>query len=141
MKKSRFMSLIAFIIGLPVMTFAAPSTEVPDRRDHGHCGVRHRACRYLRLLSPGQFQFQVLATSDPTAAFPTDVEEMMDILPFTKVNMEVGLDFMGALNFPLMGNTSLALIEDAFFRANRRWPLAFSTLARKPMLPIRISVT
>ena len=115
MKKSRFMSLIAFIIGLPVMTFAAPSTEfwTAGTTDIVGYGIGHVVI--YDYFHPANSSSEA-QTSDPTAAFPTDVGYTVGILPFTKVNMEVGLDFMGASNFPLMGNTKLALIEDAFFK-------------------------
>jgi hypothetical protein len=82
-----------------------------DRRNHGHSAVRYRASRYRRLLSSGELVFD-----DAYDAFPTDVGYTLGILPFSKLQMEVGLDYMGAGNFPLLGNTKLAVIEDAFFK-------------------------
>ena len=60
------------------------------------------------------------------------------ILPFSKVQMEVGIDIMGVGAFPVLFNTKAAIPEDAFFKDSRRSPRGYSMWARKRTSPILI---
>ncbi len=115
MKKFRFLPLVALVIGLPVMLFATPSTEfwTAGTTDIQGFGIGH--IDIDDYFHPAKTSSEA-QTSDPTAAFPTDVGYTIGILPFSKVNMEIGIDFMGAGNFPLLGNAKLGIPEDAFFK-------------------------
>ena len=110
MKRFRFLQFVALAIGLPVVAFAAPSTEfwTAGTTDIVPYGIGHVVIY--------DYFHPATSSTDVGDAFPTDVGYTVGILPFTKVNMEVGLDYMGAGNFPLLGNTKLAVIEDAFFK-------------------------
>jgi hypothetical protein len=113
MKKFYSLPLVAFVIGLPIMAFAAPSTEfwTAGTTDIVPYGIGHIVI--YDYFHPANSSADL---NESNNAFPTDVGYTVGILPFTKVNMEVGLDYMGASSFPLLGNTKIALIEDAFFK-------------------------
>jgi hypothetical protein len=55
-------------------------------------------------------------SGDLLATLPTDLGYTVGILPFSKVQMELGVDFMGAATNPLMFNAKIGIPEDAFFK-------------------------
>jgi hypothetical protein len=118
MKKSRLLPLVAFVVGLPAGVFATPSTELwtAGTTDIQAFGIGHLDIDDYFHPANSSSEAQNVGSASEVSAFPTDVGYTVGILPFSKVNMEIGLDFMGAGSFPLLGNTKLALIEDAFFK-------------------------
>ena len=97
-------------LGLLSMASATPSTEfwTAGTTDIQPYGIGH--------LDIDDY-FHISKTSaDAGVAFPTDVGYTVGILPFSKVQMEVGVDLMGSQNYPLMFNTKAAIPEDAFFK-------------------------
>jgi hypothetical protein len=110
MRKSQLLLLVAVVIGLPTMAFATPSTELwtAGTTDIQPYGVGH--------LDIDDYFHIANSSSDAYDAFPTDVGYTLGILPFSKLQMEIGIDLMGAQNFPLLFNTKAAVPEDAFFK-------------------------
>jgi len=50
------------------------------------------------------------------SAFPTDVQVEVGIIPFDKVQMEVGIDALYAQQYPYYFNAKLGTPEDSFFK-------------------------
>ena len=111
MKKSRFLWLIALVIGLPIIALATPSSEfwTVGTTDIQAYGIGH-------LGIDNYFHFQKHTNEDAFAVFPTDIGYTVGILPFSKVQMEIGVDLMGAQNFPVMFNAKAGIPEDGFFK-------------------------
>jgi hypothetical protein len=118
MKKFRFLPLVAFVIGMPVVLFATPSTEfwTAGTTDIQGFGIGHIDIDDYFHPAKSSSEAQNVGSASEISAAPTDVGYTIGILPFSKVNMEVGLDFNGAGSFPLLGNTKIALPEDDFFK-------------------------
>ena len=110
MKKLLSITAAVCLFGLPLAVRATPSTEfwTAGTTDIQAFGIGH--------LDIDDY-FHITKTSgEARDEFPTDVGCTVGILPWSKVQMEVGIDLMGASNFPVMFNTKLATPEDGFFK-------------------------
>jgi hypothetical protein len=92
------------------LSFATPSTELwtsgtTDIQPYGvtHIGIDNYFTVFKKF-------------TDGAGAFPTDAGLTVGILPFSKVQMEIGIDLMEPLDYPIMGNAKFGIPEDAFFK-------------------------
>ena len=65
------------------------------------------------------------------ASFPTDFGLTMGVLPFEKLQMEVGLDLLESSNYPLYFNTKIGTPEDALFKGSPTLQLGIFNLGTK----------
>jgi len=99
-----------WVVATTTSIMATPSTEywTPGTTDIQAFGIGHIGIdNYFHVAN---------SSSEAGDAFATDLQYTVGILPFSKLNMEVGIDFMGSLNYPVMFNTKLGIPEDGFFK-------------------------
>lgn len=96
--------------GVFSLAFATPSTELwtagtTDIQPYGvsHIGIDN----YFTVFRKA---------ADGAGGFPTDAGFTIGILPFSKVQMEIGIDLMEPLDYPIMGNAKLGIPEDVLFK-------------------------
>ena len=65
------------------------------------------------------------------ASFPTDFGLTMGVLPFEKLQMEVGVDLLESSNYPLYFNTKIGTPEDALFKGSPTLQLGIFNLGTK----------
>ncbi|HLA26973.1 MAG TPA: hypothetical protein VJZ49_03670 [Syntrophales bacterium] len=88
----------------PSTTYWTPMT--PDIQPYGvfHFGIDN----YFRVASK---------TSDETAAsFPTDLGLTAGVLPFEKLQLEIGVDYLAPSDYPWFFNAKIGAPEGALFR-------------------------
>jgi hypothetical protein len=110
MKRTLLLPIVAFVIGLPVAALATPSTEfwTAGTTDIQPFGIGH--------IDVDNY-FTVFRKADAGAgAFPTDVGYVVGVLPFSKVQMEIGVDLLEPLDYPFFFNGKIGIPEDAFFK-------------------------
>jgi hypothetical protein len=96
--------------GASSSAFATPSTELwtSGTTDIQPFGVTHIGIdNYFTVFRK---------SADGGGGFPTDAGITVGILPFSKVQMEVGIDLMEPLDFPLFFNAKIGVPEGGFFR-------------------------
>ncbi len=107
MKFSKIYLIALFVIFLPAVTYATPSTTfwtpmTPDIQAYGvpHLGVDN----YFRIFTK---------TSDENnASLPTDIGLTMGVLPFEKFQMEAGVDYL-VQDYPWLFNAKAGFPEGA----------------------------
>jgi hypothetical protein len=92
------------------LSFATPSTEfwTSGTTDIQPFGVAH--------IGIDNYFTTFRKAADGAGSFPTDAGLTIGILPFNKVQMEVGIDLMEPLDYPIMGNVKLGIPENGFFK-------------------------
>ncbi|MBN2188163.1 MAG: hypothetical protein JW699_01815 [Chitinispirillaceae bacterium] len=100
----------AGIFGALTLSVATPSTELwtsgtTDIQPFGaaHLGIDNYFTMFRKIAGGA-------------GAFPADLGVTVGILPFSKVNMEIGIDIMEPLDYPLFGNAKIGVPEGAFFK-------------------------
>ncbi|MGA2507087.1 MAG: hypothetical protein ABSF80_06405 [Chitinispirillaceae bacterium] len=100
----------AYLLLFFSLSFATPSTELwtagtTDIQPYGvtHIGIDN----YFTVFRKA---------ADGAGGFPTDAGLTIGILPFSKVQMEIGIDLLEPLDYPVMGNAKLGVPEDGFFK-------------------------
>ena len=101
-----FICMIGIAQATPSSTFWTPMT--PDIQSYGvaHIGVDN-------YFSVGN------KTSDESAinnSFATDVGLTVGVLPFEKIQMEIGVDYLGPSDYPVYFNAKIGTTEDALFK-------------------------
>lgn len=98
-------------------TFWTPMT--PDIQPYGyiHLGIDN----YFRVKS-----------TPTNGAFPTDLTApTIGVLPFTRVQMEVGMDYFATTAHPWLGNFKIGTPENAFFKGQPALQVGTYLLGRK----------
>lgn len=109
------MKKIALILGLVLLTgtaaFATPSTTywTPMVMDIQGYMVPH-------LGIDNYFTTGKRSTTGEQGAFPTDIGVTMGVLPFEKIQMEVGIDALYPSDYPYYFNAKIGALEDALFK-------------------------
>jgi hypothetical protein len=105
-----FVLALAGLIVMAGNAFATPSTTywtpaVMDIQPYGvlHIGVDN----YFTVFMTGK---------GGASAFPTDVGLTMGVLPFKKLQMELGIDLLEPSDYPVYFNAKLGVPEDALFK-------------------------
>lgn len=90
------------VLATPSTTYWTPAT--PDFQSYGvlHIGMDD----YFTVFKKA---------ADGGGSFPTDVGLTMGVLPFDKLQMEVGVDMMGSSDYPIMFNAKIGSPENALF--------------------------
>jgi hypothetical protein len=101
-----FVCMIGIAQATPSSTFWTPMT--PDIQSYGvlHIGVDN----YFNVGNK---------TSDESAinnSFPTDVGLTVGVLPFEKLQMEIGVDYLQPADYPVYFNAKIGAPEDALFK-------------------------
>jgi hypothetical protein len=101
-----FICMIGIAQATPSSTFWTPMT--PDIQSYGvvHIGIDN-------YFSVGN------KTSDESAinnSFATDVGLTVGVLPFEKIQMEIGVDYLGPSDYPVYFNAKIGTTEDALFK-------------------------
>jgi hypothetical protein len=98
------------MLGLFTVSFATPSTELwtSCTTDIQPFGVAH--------IGIDNYFTAFRKTADGAGAFPADLGLTMGIFPFSKVNMEIGIDIMEPLDFPLFANAKIGVPENGLFK-------------------------
>ena len=65
------------------------------------------------------------------ASFPTDFGLTIGVLPFEKLQMEVGVDLLESSNYPLYFNTKIGTPEDALFKGSPTLQLGIFNVGTK----------
>jgi hypothetical protein len=68
---------------------------------------------------------------DGGGSFPTDFGLTMGVLPFEKLQMEVGVDLLESSNYPLYFNTKIGSPEDALFKGSPTLQLGIFNVGTK----------
>jgi hypothetical protein len=110
MAKISLLFLSALSFGLSSSAFATPSTELwtSGTTDIQPFGVTH--------IGIDNYFTAFRKTADGAGAFPTDAGLTVGILPFSKVQMEIGVDLMEPLDYPLFFNAKIGVPEGGFFK-------------------------
>src|ERR1039457_4109396 len=107
MKNINHMAIIAVTTGLLAgMAQATPSTTywTPDTTDIQGYNVLHLGIdNYFTVLRK---------QSNGAGAFPTDLQAEYGILPFDKLQAEVGIDYLEPSDYPFMFNAKIGTPED-----------------------------
>jgi hypothetical protein len=108
-KLGRFFGFV-YAVCMFTSVFATPSTElwtsgITDIQPFGV--VRFGIDNYFTVARK---------FADGGGGFPSDMGLTAGILPFSKVNMEIGVDLMEPLDYPLFVNAKLGVPEGAFFK-------------------------
>lgn len=103
------LALIAFVL-MSGIAYATPSTTywTPMTMDIQPYKVLH--------LGVDNYFTVFKKASDGGGSFPTDFGLTMGILPFEKIQMEVGVDLMESSDYPLYFNAKIGTPEDALFK-------------------------
>lgn len=129
MKKARRIALMIFLLAALFSSsntvFATPSTTywtpmTPDIQSYGvlHLGIDN----YFTV-----FRKQ----SDGSGSFPTDVGLTMGVLPFEKIQMEVGVDLLESSDDPLFFNAKIGSPEGALFSGSPALQLGLFNVGTK----------
>lgn len=109
--KVAVMNLVLFAL-LSGVALATPSTTywtpmTPDIQSYGvlHIGVDN----YFTVDKKA---------SDGGSSFPTDVGLTMGVLPFEKIQMEVGVDYLQPSDYPLYFNAKIGAPEGVLFKGS-----------------------
>ncbi len=109
-KFSVLMVLAATVIFTAGIVHATPSTTywTPMTLDIQPYGVLHLGVdNYFTVLGKH---------GGSVRSFATDVGPEIGVLPFEKIQMEVGLDYMGGVDYPWLFNAKIGSPEDSFFK-------------------------
>jgi hypothetical protein len=108
-KLDRFFGFV-YAVGVFTSVCATPSTEfwTSGTTDIQPFGTIH--------LGIDNYFTVARKSADGGGGFPTDMGLTAGILPFSKVTMEIGIDLMEPLDYPIMGNAKLGIPEDGFFK-------------------------
>jgi hypothetical protein len=110
MSKLRRLTALILAGGLYAVVSATPSTEfwTSGTTDIQPFGVAHIGIdNYFTVFKK---------FTDGGGAFPTDAGLTVGVLPFSKVQMEIGIDLMEPLDFPVFVNVKLGVPENGFFK-------------------------
>ena len=94
------------------LAYATPSTTywTPMTMDIQPYGVLHIGVdNYFTVFRKAE---------DGGGSFPTDFGLTMGVLPFEKVQMEVGVDLLESSNYPLYFNAKIGTPEDSIFKGS-----------------------
>ena len=88
----------------PSTTYWTPMT--PDIQSYGvlHIGIDN----YFRVASK--------TSDEATASFPTDLGLTTGVLPFEKLQLEIGVDYLAPSDYPWFFNAKIGAPEGALFR-------------------------
>jgi hypothetical protein len=108
------MKKIVLVLGLVLLAgtaFATPSTTywTPMTMDIQSYKVPH-------LGIDNYFTVTKKADSGEQGAFPTDIGMTMGVLPYEKIQMEVGIDALYPTDYPYFFNAKVGAPEDALFK-------------------------
>jgi hypothetical protein len=110
MRRLRNFLLCFCVYGMASVSLATPSTEfwtsgTTDIQPFGmaHIGIDN----YFTV-------FKIFA--DGAGAFPTDAGLTVGVLPFSKVQMEIGVDLMEPQDFPVFANAKIGIPENGLFK-------------------------
>ncbi|MGB9736540.1 MAG: hypothetical protein ACP5JP_08835 [bacterium] len=127
MKQINFVKFMILIIMLGTATrvFATPSTTywTPDVMDIQAYGIPH--------LGIDNY-FTIDNRANGGSAFPTDLGLTMGVLPFDKIQMEVGVDAMEPSPYPYMFNAKIGTPEGLLFKGSPGWGVGVFDVGTEP---------
>ena len=102
----------------PSTTYWTPMT--PDIQSYGvlHIGVDNYFTLFRKASNGG-------------GSFPTDFGLTMGVLPFEKLQMEVGVDLLESSNYPLYFNAKIGAPEDVLFKGSPTLQLGIFNVGTK----------
>ncbi len=126
MKKITSILVVALIVGLSSYAYATPSTEfwTPDVIDIQPYGVPH--------LGIDDYFTVNRKLSDSGSAFPTDVGLTIGVLPFKKIQMEIGIDAFEPSDYPYLFNAKIGTPEDSLFNGSPGFSIGIFDAGTKP---------
>jgi hypothetical protein len=101
---------LACLILLPGLAMATPSSTywTPAVMDIQPYGVLH--------IGVDNYFTVFMSAKGGASAFPADVGLTMGVLPFKKLQMEIGVDLLEPSDYPVYFNAKLGTPEDALFK-------------------------
>ena len=132
MKKISLSTLTLIILFLPAaISFATPSTTywTPMTLDIQPYGVLHIG---------GDNYFTILGKhGGHVRTFTPDFGPEIGVLPFDKVQMEVGFDYLGGADYPWFFNAKIGSPEDSFFKGQPALEVGIFNVGTKTSGPSR----
>ncbi|MDO8747071.1 MAG: hypothetical protein Q7J70_05355 [Thermodesulfovibrionales bacterium] len=110
--KLKVITLLAILVFMTGIAYATPSTTywTPMTMDIQSYGVLHIGVdNYFTIFKK---------TEDGGGSFPADFGLTMGVLPFEKVQMEIGVDLLESSNYPLYFNAKIGTPEDSLFKGS-----------------------
>ena len=111
--KILFLIVLAIFVFDGVAAFATPSTTYwsPATMDIQPYNVWHLGVdNYFIVKRPSS-----LGPKDGPSSFPTDVQVTVGVLPWEKIQMEVGIDAMYPSNYPYLFHAKIGTPENSLF--------------------------
>lgn len=112
MRMIRISAALIILLMLCSIAYATPSTTywtpmTPDIQPYGvlHIGVDNYFTVFRKAANGG-------------GSFPTDFGLTMGVLPFEKLQMEVGVDLLESSDYPLYFNAKIGSPEEALFKGS-----------------------
>lgn len=105
--------MILLFVSAGGMAHATPSTTywTPAIIDIQSFGVVHAGVdNYFSAGKNSQIE------NNPVTAFPTDMGLTMGVLPFEKIQMEIGIDVLEPQYYPVLFNAKIGAPEDTLFK-------------------------
>lgn len=126
MRVSRFLSITLLLVVLTAgIAHATPSTTywtpmTPDIQSYGvlHIGVDNYFTLFRKASNGG-------------GSFPTDFGLTMGILPYEKIQIEIGVDLLESSDYPLYFNAKIGTPEDALFKGSPTLQLGIFNMGTK----------
>lgn len=116
---------IVLLVLFAGIAYATPSTTywtpmTMDIQPYGvvHIGVDNYFTLFRKAINGG-------------GSFPTDFGLTMGVLPFDKLQMEIGVDLMESSDYPLMFNAKIGSPEDALFKGSPTLQLGIFNVGTK----------
>jgi len=82
--------------------------------------------------------FRVFTKASPSGSLPTDLTiPEIGVLPFDKVQMEVGIDYMANTDYPWLFNGKIGSLEDSYFKGQPAIEIAVFDVGTKSSGPSR----
>ncbi len=123
--KLTILTLLAVLMFMSGIAHATPSTTywTPMTVDIQPYGVLH--------IGVDNYFTVFRKASNGSGSFPTDFGLTMGVLPFEKLQMEVGVDLLESSNYPLYFNTKIGSPEGALFKGSPTLQLGIFNVGTK----------
>lgn len=124
-KKLTVLTLLAVLMFMSGIAHATPSTTywTPMTVDIQPYGVLH--------IGVDNYFTVFRKAADGGGSFPTDFGLTMGVLPFEKVQMEIGFDLLESSNYPLYFNAKIGAPEDVLFKGSPTLQLGIFNVGTK----------
>lgn len=124
-KKLTVLTLLAVLMFMSGIAHATPSTTywTPMTVDIQPYGVLH--------IGVDNYFTVFRKAADGGGSFPTDAGLTIGVLPFEKVQMEVGVDLLESTNYPLFFNAKIGTPEGSLFKGSPTLQLGIFNVGTK----------